>query len=332
MRPWLLLAPAMALLLPAAGIAQQTLFACLTSTKEYFVGSQLSPSGLFSKASGEWQHLGYNHPSINALDYDPQDPSVLYIAAGNALIRAADHGRTWRFLTGSDVTELRDVVLDRKAPGTIYFAYCHGIRKSADGGVHWTELSGGLHRKYTEAIRVDRQKSGVLVVGGEEGIFRSEDDGKTWRLSGAAGFQILRLAQSPHDACDWMATTQGGGVFRSTDCAKTFENVGRIGLGQNLYGIAYDPGDARRIAIGGWGSGVLVTEDNGKTWQDRNAGLPSPHVFSIVFEPGKAGRLYAGVNEKGLFVSSDAGKTWSVDGLDGSVIGSLKFVPEAAGK
>jgi photosystem II stability/assembly factor-like uncharacterized protein len=311
---------------PAA--AQYTLHACLTSTKEYFVGAKLAPSGLFLKtAGGEWQHAGYNHPFLTGLDYDA-DPSVVYLAAGNALIRTSDHGRNWKFLTGSDVTELLDVAVDRNTPGTIYFAWCHGIRVSRDGGAHWAELSGGLHRKYTQAIRVDRQKSGVLVAGGEEGVFRSEDGGKTWRAAGAAGFQVTRIEQSPHEACDWLAATQKGGLFRSTDCGRTFENPGRLGVGSNLYDVAYDPTDPKRIAVAGWGVGVVVTEDGGKTWQTRNSGFSRTEVVSVVFDPVNRGRMYASVNEDALYVSNDAGKGWLKEGLEGSVVNRLKFVPD----
>ena len=42
---------------------------------------------------------------------------------------------------------------------------------------------------------------------------------------------ISRLAQSPHAICEWLATTQQGGLFRSQDCGKSFENIGRIGVG-----------------------------------------------------------------------------------------------------
>ena len=128
--------------------AQYTLYACVTNTREYVVGAKLSPSGLFEKSPAGWQHAGYNHPFLNAMDYD-MDPHIVYLAAGNALIRATDHGRTWKFLTGSDVTELRDVAVDRNAPGTIYFAYSRGIRVSRDRGATWQEIGAGLHRKYT---------------------------------------------------------------------------------------------------------------------------------------------------------------------------------------
>jgi len=313
--------------------AQYTLYACLSSSKDYFVGAKLSPSGLFLKSSsGEWHHAGYNHPFLTGLDYDTANPSILYVAAGNALIRIADHGESWKFLTGSDVTELRDVAVDRNAPGTIYFGYSHGIRVSHDSGATWQEIGATLHRKYTEAIRVDRRQAGVLLAGGEEGIFRSEDAGKTWRISGAAGFQVSRIEQSPHDACAWLAATQQGGLFSSTDCGKTFESVGRIGVDRNLYDIAYDPSDAKRIAVAGWGPGVLLSEDGGKTWQSRNAGLPRPEVIAVIFDPVNHGRVYASVNEDALYVSNDLGKTWTKDGLESSVVSRLKFIPEVAGK
>lgn len=309
--------------------AQYTLYACVTSTKDYVVGAMLPISGVFLKTSpGSWEHAGYNHPFLTAIDYDLADPSVLYLAAGNGLIRAADRGNTWKILTGSDVTELRDVAIDRKAPGTLYFAHSHGIRVSHDHGATWQEIGGGLHRKFTEALRVDRHESRVLIAGGEEGIFRSDDGGATWRIAGAAGFQITRIEQSPHDPCEWLATTQTGGLFASGDCGKTFENQGRIGVGKHLYDVAFDPTDAKRIAVVGWDPGVLLSEDGGKTWQQRNAGLPRLSVISVVFDPETSGRMFIGVNEEGLFVSDDRGASWSRNGLEGTAINRMKFIPQ----
>lgn len=318
----------LSLLLPLPLAAQWTLFACAANSKDYVVGAKLPASGLFFDKKGEWTHAGYNHPFLAALDYDPSDPSTIYLAAGNGLIRAAKNGTDWTILTGSDVTELRDVAADRRDPATIYFAYSHGIRVTHDRGKTWQELAGKLHRKYAEAIRIDRDRPRVLLTGGEEGIFRSEDGGHTWQIAGAAGIPILRIEQSPHDACYWLATSQGAGLFASNDCGKTFENIGRIGVGRNLYSIAFDPTDVKRIAIGGWGPGVAVSEDGGKTWQERNAGLPRPEVWSVVFDPEHSGRIFASVQQEALYVSDDAGKHWKMDGLEGSVARQMKFVPK----
>ena len=324
MRRLLLLAMAA---LPVAG--QYTLYTCMVTSKDYVVGAKLPPSGIFLKTeTGGWRHAGFNHPFITALDYDPADPSTLYVAAGNGLIRVAGGGQRWKILTGSDVTELMDVAVDPNAPGTIYFTHTTGIRVSHDRGVTWNDASAGLHRKYTQAIRVDSRKTGVLVAGNEEGIFRSEDGGKSWRLAGASGYQVLHIEQSPHDPCYWLAATQGGGLFASTDCGVTFESNGPLGVDRNISDIAFEAASTR-IAVAGWAIGVALSEDGGKTWQFRNAGLPSTSVWSVAFDPAHPGRMYASVHEEALYVSQDYGRTWARDGLEGSRVYRMRFVPVA---
>ncbi len=311
---------AFALMLPAS--AQPVLYACASFTREYVVGAKLPPSGLFRRtAAGQWEHLGFNHPFLVTLEAGPG--GALLLAAGNGLIRAPQPDGAWRILTSEDVTELRDVAVDRTAPGAFYFAHTRGIRVTHDGGKTWTELGESLRRKYTETIRVDH---GVLIAGTEEGIFRSDDRGRTWRRAGAAGFQILRIEQSPHDACFWLAATQQGGLFASHDCGRTFENSGNIGLGRNLYDIAFDPTTPGRIALAGWGPGVVISPDNGKTWQERNAGLPGTAVTSAAFDPAHPGRVFAAVHEQAVYVSEDSGVSWTPDGLDAAHVSRLRFI------
>lgn len=311
--------------------AEHTVYVCAATTKEYTVGAKLPPSGVFRKTpAGDWEHVGFNHPFTNALAWDPRDASTLYLAAGNGLIRLADHGAHWRILTGSDVTELRDVALDPNQPQSVYFSHTAGIAGTHDGGNSWYDASGNLKRRYSEAIRVDRQHAGVLIAGTEAGLFRSEDAGKTWKLSGASGLQILRVGQSPHDPCFWLASTQGGGLFASHDCGLTFESAGSIGVGRNLYDLAWDPSDAKRIAIAGFGFGIAVSDDGGDTWKLRNAGLPRPDAGTIAFDPDHKGRIYAGIHEEALYVSDDLGRSWSPDGLPGTTIYRIQFVPDGA--
>lgn len=307
---WILAALAM----PAP--AQPVLYGCGSFSGDYVVGAKLPVSGLFRKLpDGQWQHLGYNNPFLSGA---VSDGSNLYLAAGNGVIRLS--GESWRVLTGNDITEVREI---DAAPGALYYAYAHGIRVSHDGGETWQELAGGLRRKYTEAIRADRAHAGVILAGTEQGVFRTEDSGKTWKLAGAAGLQVMRIEPSPHDSCRWLAATEQGGLFASSDCGKTFESAGRIGVGQNIYDLAFDPSKPGRIALGIWGTGVVVSEDDGKTWAKRKL---SPDITTLTFDPGHAGRLYAAVHDDGVYVSDDAGVTWRKDGLDGGHIQRLRFV------
>jgi photosystem II stability/assembly factor-like uncharacterized protein len=318
---------------PLPALAQYTLYACGSSSKDYVVGAKLPASGIFVRsASGEWRHAGFNHPLISAFDFDARDPSVVYAAAGNGLLRVSEKGERWKILTGSDVTELLDVAVDRNQAGAIYFAHTAGIQGTRDNGATWHDASAGLRRKYTAALRVDSRRAGVLLAGTEQGIFRSEDGGRVWKLAGAAGIQVLRIEQSPHDPCFWLASTEGSGLFASTDCGVTFEGHGNLGVGRNLYDVAFDPTAPDRIAVAGWGVGVAVSEDRGKTWQTRNQGLPSASVWSVAFDPAQSGRIFAGVHEAAVYVSLDNGRTWRQDGLAGSAVFRMKFVPEAISK
>lgn len=310
--------------LPAA--AQPALYASAVFSKDYVVGAKLNASGLFRcGADGECEHLGYNLPILTTFMRDPQAADTLLLAAGNGLIRASAGGREWAILTSHDVTELRDVAVHPASASTYYFAHTHGVRMTRDGGKTWTEMAASRKRRFTEAIRVTRE--GAVIAGTEDGLYRTEDNGAAWRLVGAAGYGILRLEGSPHDACMFVAATQGGGLFASADCGRTFESIGRaLGVGRNIYSIAFDPAVKGRIAVGGFGPGVAVSEDNGKTWQIRNSGLPAPEVTAVVFDPAKPGRLLAAIHENALYASDDAGVTWRKHGMEGSHVNDLRFL------
>ena len=114
----------------------------------------------------------------------------------------------------------------------------------------------------------------------------------------------------------------------STDCGVTFESNGNLAVGRNLSDIAFDPSSPDRVAVAGWITGVAISEDRGKTWQPRHAGLPTTSVWSVAFDPSKPGRMYASVHEDALYVSDDYGRTWRKDGLEGSAVYRMKFVPE----
>jgi photosystem II stability/assembly factor-like uncharacterized protein len=302
----------------------------MATTKGYVVGAKLNASGLARRtAPGKWEQISHNHPFMFAVDSHPKDDANLYIAAGTGLIRIARHGNpAWTVLTAEDVTELRDITID--ALGRIIFAHSAGVRLSADRGKTWSEISSNLPHKFSEVIRADRARPGVLLVGGEDGIWRTDNSGTRWRRAGAPGVSVMRIEQSPHNPCFWLAATERAGVFSSTDCGQTFENLGRVGVDRNTYDIAFDPAAPNRIALAVWGTGVVVSEDTGKTWQTRSRSLPSAEIWAVAFDPTKPGRLFASVHEEAIYVSEDTGLTWTRDGLEGSTVSRLKFIQEPA--
>lgn len=304
------------------------LYACGIESKGYVVGAQLPPSGLFQlSAPHTWTQRGFNHPTINAITYDPRDPRVLYIAAGNGCIRSPDRGRTWRILTDWRMTELLDVALDPAAPDNIYVALPDGIGFSPDAGRTWSHRDNGIARKYIQTLAVDRSRAHRVLAGAEQGIYVSDDSGLHWRLAGASGLMVTHLEQSPAQPLRWMATTQQGGLFASSDNGRTWASVAGIPTEEALYNVTLHYQQSNIAAVCGWSLGVRITEDAGKTWQDRSVGLPSQRLWRASFDPAHPKRLWASVHEEAVFVSDDLGLTWSRAGMEGSIIRDFSFVP-----
>ncbi len=311
----------------AARAADYEFWACGGITKGWVPGVHQKASGIHRfTGSGEWEHPGYDHPYIMALDYDPRDPSTFYLASGNGLIRTRNSGRDWRIMTSWDMTEALAVSVDPFQPDRIYLALPDGIGMSEDAGQTWTRRQNGLKRKFTQVIRTDRGVKDRVVAGTESGIFVSNDNGRAWTLAGARDMMVFDAAQSPHNPKRWLAVTQSGVAYESLDDAATWKAIPVLPKLHTLYNVAFDRKDANRIALGGWAAGVLVTEDGGRNWFLRNKGLPTAEVWRVQYHP-ENGELYAYVHEKELFGSKDNGRTWYGLGLPGGVIRDLVFVP-----
>ncbi|MCS7023307.1 MAG: hypothetical protein NZV14_00785 [Bryobacteraceae bacterium] len=309
--------------------AQHRLYTTGITSKGWVVGTKLQPSGLFLRMGKGWHRLGFLHPQIQTLDYDPRDPRRIYLAAGNGCIRSDDGGKSWRILTGWEMTELQDVSVDRNQPDHVWIALPDGVAVSRDAGKSWSRVNLGVARRFIQSIRVDRSQPGRVLAGGELGVLISEDAGASWNRSSPELRLVTHLEQSPHDAKRWLATTQEQGAYQSTDGGRSWQPLPGVPKG-TLYNASFDPHGENRMALAGWGVGVVVSEDGGKSWRDGAQGLPSRAVWRAVFDPDQAGALWVSVHEEAAFLSPDAGRSWRRAGLEGSILYDFIFVPETA--
>ncbi len=120
----------------------------------------------------------------------------------------------------------------------------------------------------------------------------------------------------------------GGGVWRTKDGGRHWNNISDGFFGGSIGAIAVSESDPNVIYAGGGevtvrgnvssGYGVWKSEDAGKTWT--SAGLTkSRHIARIRIHPkdhnvvytAAMGNLYTGNEERGIFKSTDGGKTWN---------------------
>ena len=130
----------------------------------------------------------------------------------------------------------------------------------------------------------------------------------------------------------------GGGVWKTEDAGKTYENISDGYFGGSIGAIAIAPSDSNVIYVGGGevtvrgnvssGNGLWKSLDAGKTWTF--SGLPkSRHIPRIVIDSNNPdivyaavlGNIYSPTKERGVYKSVNGGKTWK----------KVLFVNEQAG-
>ena len=120
----------------------------------------------------------------------------------------------------------------------------------------------------------------------------------------------------------------GGGVWRTKDGGRSWENISDGFFGGSVGAVAVAKSDPNVIYVGGGektlrgnvssGYGVWKSVDAGKTW--KKSGLPkSRHIPRIAIHPDNPdivytavlGNIYKSTEDRGVYKSMDGGKTWN---------------------
>jgi photosystem II stability/assembly factor-like uncharacterized protein len=246
-----------------------------------------------------------------------------------------------------------DIEVNPRDHSEYYVAAGHGsLWKTTNSGVTFSPVFDGESSFAIGAVTLDPSNPNVVWVGtGEnnaqsyvvpgDGVYRSEDGGKTWVNKGLKESQqigeILVHPKNPNTV--WVAAygphrTTGGdrGVFKTTDGGQTWTNVLHPSDNTGCWELHMDPRNPdvlytvahqrqrylTTIVAGGDESAIYKTIDGGTTWKRLEGGLPQKMVGRIGMDisPVDPDRLYAVVDakekkDKGTYVSTDAGASWT---------------------
>ena len=236
-------------------------------------------------------------------------------------------------------------------PNLFYFgATGGGVWKSENAGTTWKNISDKFFGGAIGAIAISTWDPNVIYVGtGEEtvrgnvssgnGMWRSEDAGKTWKHIGLEDSRhITRIAIDPKNPDLVYASCLGHlygpnsmrGIFRSKDGGKNWEKVLFVNNEVGAIDLNMDPTNSRilfatmwkvkrtpySLESGGEGSGLWKSIDGGTTWKNisSNKGLPKGTLGIIGVSVSKADsrRVYAifEAEEGGVYRSDDGGESW----------------------
>lgn len=181
-----------------------------------------------------WMRIaaGLPHDLTEAFAIDAQDSSKLYVwVRGAGLYRSKDAGATWQKVDGGPRgLEIRSLVSLNEPTGMgglwLYAGLDVGVVKSPDCFCGWDRLANqGLPpNERVHSLAADPERPAVVYASLEEGIFKTEDAGKTWtRL--AADVADAVVAVHPQNPRQVYAAGRDGNLFASRDGGATWQRV-----------------------------------------------------------------------------------------------------------
>ena len=250
-----------------------------------------------------------------------------------------------------------------------------GVWKTIDGGVHWDPVFDSQPVSSIGALAIAPSDPNIVWAGtGEpwirshisvgEGIYKSTDAGKTWKLMGLEKTgRISRVVIDPKNPDIVLVGALGHaygpqqerGVFRTTDGGKTWERVLFTDEKSGCAHLEMDPNNPKVLFAGMWpleihtwgresggpGSGLFKSTDGGVTWKRLSGnGLPTRMTGKIVaaIAPSNSKRIYAlietgdGVPLNGqetdrgkLWRSDDGGENWKLVSYDRNLGGRTHY-------
>ena len=290
--------------------------------------------------------------SIGSIAVADSDPNVIYVGTGEACIRgnisfgdgvyrSADAGKTWTNVGLKDTRHIGAVIVHPTNPDVAFVAALghaygrnteRGLFRTRDGGKTWEKVL--YLDDHTGAIDVvfDPNNPHILFAamwegyrtpwtlnsGGEkDGLYRSNDDGSSWKRvegdglpEGPLGRIGVAVSGADSNVVYALIEAKNGGLYRSEDGGATWKLVNDDRrFRQRAWYFTHvwaDPKNSAGVYIAN--TGLFRSIDGGKSF-DR---LPAPHGdhHGLWIDPSNPNRMING-NDGGATISVDGGKNWS---------------------
>jgi len=312
-------------------------------------------------SDGGWVSTGLDVTTNYGYLYDPFDHKRRFIPTTDiGLFRSEDNGRSWiRSVKGvppawdnttywvafdpgvkdkmwGAMSGTHDLPRPKMWRHTAVTQYKGGICLSVDGGRTWKPSNVGMpdtaptHILLDPASPVGKRTLWAAAMG--RGVYKSTDDGATWRLKNRGitqkepfawrlarasdGTLYVVIARRSEDGS--IGTSGDGAIYKSSDGAETWTPVKLPDEVNGPNGLTVDPRYPNRLYLAAWtratsthgiGGGIFLSQDGGKTWM--NVLDRDQHIYDVTIDPRNLKQLYAAGFESSAWQSVDQGEHWT---------------------
>lgn len=209
-------------------------------------------------AGKNWKEI-YTEPGkgtvITALGSNPNAPEALYAGtSAGVVIKSTNGGETWRniYLAKGAVTK---ILFHKGAPEMVTLLVAtEGVVFSTDGGTVWSDSQtqalapqapGVIEAQPATigSLATDASNPSVLFAGATNGLFRSDNNGKTWRaidiIESSKKFPVRAVAVNPADSKE-IIYAAGNAFYRSIDGGTKWATT-QLAIDRAVGSIDYEP-------------------------------------------------------------------------------------------
>jgi photosystem II stability/assembly factor-like uncharacterized protein len=222
----------------------------------------------------------------------------LYATTGSTVARLDESGTGWSVELSLPDSGAQCLAVDPRDREIVYAGLRDGgVRRTDDGGRTWVECALPESAVFSVAVSA---ADGAVYAGTEpSALYRSDDRGQTWSeleslldLPSRPSWSfpprpwtshVRWIAPSPHDADALLVGIELGGLMRSTDRGRTWQDH-RPGAQRDVHSLAWHPRVEGRAYEAG-GGGAAWSDDWGETWHPADEGRDRHYTWSVTVDP-----------------------------------------------
>ena len=257
----------------------------------------ITPSGLAQAKQGY---------AIAALIYEKASKRIWKVE-NQSILASLDDGKSWTDLSAPLVWQGSPNIAVSSDGNTIYASTDRGIYRRLADSNHWEPIINDLPSSSVTALAAHSTQSNTVYVSiAGDGIYRSQDAGKSWRKMDRGPDKVRQMLHSSLKGSmdsGWLYVLPDAGLRLSMDCFCLWRDIGDPKI--KYEAVTIDP-DQPELVYAATKDSILRSPNGGQDWE----WVASPGLAITALAAGRPKKIYLGTADGKLYLSSDAGVSW----------------------